>query len=398
MLPISTLEHWLTRQGYFSLFDWLLEENHLAFSDYEAWREQRLDVLDGHFGLEEEVLSRLIADCEHHALALKLRATEVAYQPWRQGAADAGPLRISRLPQRHQALTLRWERPQDLPQLDLFMDNSALVAEHALAAALADRNWSQADIELQRLTCLNPDHRALGGFSDLLNYGRYCDAEPQIDPEQLDAELNGLEQEVAPLARELLPVQGRDYLSHAWRRLGASLQGYPFDTARPRRHLSHALRQIPDWDALEQCLLAEPQLHRQPLLLQRLIECHNASHRQADALALWCQLFDRYPEEAESAIEACSDTPGFQAWQDFWEQEQDWHAKEFASYLLIEQPGLLSHVECLPGSRSAELETVMELLRTRHQDDTQIRVRKRLQQLSPSLFRHYLDCIRRTIG
>ena len=55
VLPLSTFEQTMNCQGYFSLFDWLLTENLLAYDDYEAWRNWHIDSLDGLFVLEQAI-------------------------------------------------------------------------------------------------------------------------------------------------------------------------------------------------------------------------------------------------------------------------------------------------------------------------------------------------------
>ena len=61
MLQLSTVEDELSRQGYFSLFDWLLAQNLLAYADYEAWRYGHIDTLDGCFQLDEKELDELFS-------------------------------------------------------------------------------------------------------------------------------------------------------------------------------------------------------------------------------------------------------------------------------------------------------------------------------------------------
>ena len=45
---------------------------------------------------------------------------------------SGGRLQASDRRERHEALSYHWLRPDDLPQQDLFMDNTAVVAENRL--------------------------------------------------------------------------------------------------------------------------------------------------------------------------------------------------------------------------------------------------------------------------
>src|SRR5690606_24834938 len=138
--------------------------------------------------------------------------------------------------ERHESLAMRWSAPKDVPQMDLFMDNSAAIAENQMLDALANRQFATAADALQRLTKINPHHSKLGGYQDLINYGLHCVASPNIAAEDLAAEFQGLDQEVTALAGELLGSRRRDFLAFAWRRMADSLRQKSFSAAEPELH------------------------------------------------------------------------------------------------------------------------------------------------------------------
>ncbi len=123
------------------------------------------------------------------------------YYAWSQ--AQPQLLKVSQNSDRQRDLTQQWLRPQDLPQMDLFMDNAAVVAENTLLDYLAARDFNKAQSQLDKLTTLNASHEKLGRYQDLINYGHHMAGET-IQPGAIAAELEGLENEVAPLAKALL--------------------------------------------------------------------------------------------------------------------------------------------------------------------------------------------------
>lgn len=387
MLQLSTVEAELSRQGYFSLFDWLLNRSHLAYGDYEAWRYGRIETLDAQFEFSGKELDELVQTVQAHALSLKLISSAVDFYGWDGRRAL---LRVSESAERHQGLVLRWQRAQDIPQLDLFLDNTSLIAENTLGEALAGRDWEAAAASLQQLTRLNPGHRQLGAYADLLNYGRHMQANMLLSRDALAAELEGLQHEVSPMAKELLRSSARDYLAFAWRRMADNLQGSGFDPEQPQLHLSHALGQIPDWQKLELTLVADPQLYEHPQLLERLARCYSATGQQAKVRALWCLLFDYFPDYAESAVEDSQDQAICALWEGFWDIHDDWQPALFASFVLISEPGLLHHLHQYRSLADKVNLAAVDLLRYRASGENEAAARKKLQSLSPEMLGFYL--------
>jgi hypothetical protein len=388
MLQLSTVEDELSRQGYFCLLDWLLTQNFLAYADYEAWRYGHIDTLDGCFQHNEKELDELTRLTESYASSLKLEADPVDYFGWDDKRAA---LYVSESVSRHQGMVWRWQRAQDIPQMDLFMDNSTLIAENALGDALAGRNWDAAEEALQRLTRLNPGHRQLGAYADLLNYGRHMQGNMKLSPAAIAPELDGLRQEVSPLAKELLRANARDYLAFAWRRMADNLGAVAFDPDQPELHLSYVLGQIPDWQQLKQTLIADPRLHRQPKLLERLAACFSATGQHASASAVWCLLFDRFTDYAEAAVEEHRQQAVYALWEDFWELHEHWQPALFASFLLIAEPGLLHHLQQLPPLGQEANLAAVELLEHRRRGESETLARKELQSLSPEMLSFFLS-------
>lgn len=389
MLTIAHIDQQLSQQGKFCLIDWLLSENLLHYATYEDWRYGRADTLEPEIQLDPEALVDLMAAAETHCRALGLSSEAQDYYRWSEGG---GLLQASKRREHHDALTDQWLRSQDLPQQDLFMDNADVVAENQLRDALAGRQFDQAQQQLQQLVGLNTQHPHLGTYQDLVNYGQHMRASPRIHGGQaLEAELRGLQEEVLPLAREVLGQAARDYLAHAWYRLADSLDGRDFDPDSPDLHRSFALLQIPDWPQLGDCLDSVTSLYQEPTLIARLADTRTALQRGDAAVLTWCVMMEHFGDAAEAAIEARGQSTITQLWQDFWEYDDNWSNDEFPGFVLARHPDLLHQLQAIPGLERPASQAMIALLQCRRAGDDEIAARKRLQDISPALLRAYLQ-------
>ncbi len=389
MLEISSFERHLSQEGKFCLLDWLLSRNLLAYGDYEAWRLGSLKILDKQIDLEEVALAELMERTEKQAKALGLSSQPQDYYSWQEHSSAI--LCASSNKDIHQQLTQQWLRPQDLPQLDLFMDNSAVIAENRLLSALGGRQWQQAKQHLTQLTELNPSHQRLGRYQDLLNYGEHMQVNEIIDSDAISAELQGLEQEVCPLAKEALGASARDYLACAWRRIADNLQGMTFNAQQPHLHQSYALGQIPDWTALEQSLSEEPLLYQHPQLMEHLGTTYSMLKQGVKSLLLWCQMIAHHNDYAETVIEQHTEQAIYPLWQQFWELDDDWPTAFFPAFVLFKQPGLIHHLSEFPVLENPATQAMAKLLHCRQRGEDEIAAREQLQKVSPALLRLFLD-------
>lgn len=393
MVDIATVDSQITQQGQFCLLDWMLNENFIPYADYEAWRYGRRPNLDDCFTLREEDLQRLIQQALQTCGELKLQQEKQEFFRWDGNYQQA--LQICEDPQRHEQLAARWFARKDAPQMDLFMDNSAAIAENQLLDCLANRQFQAASDALQRLTRLNSQHSRLGGYQDLINYGLHCSANQKIALEALVAELQGLDQEVTPLARELLGNKRRDFLAFAWRRLADNLEGIPFSAAELELHRSYAFLQIPDWQALCRCLEQEPELYHSPQLLARLAQGYLQCQQVNAFYLLWGFLFERFPDEGESLI-GHQGTLLVEKWDQFLAFDEEWPAELFLGFLLIQQPGLVQVLDNLPVLQRANIinpinKTTLDLLRARLAETDEKPFREALKGASPVMLSFYLN-------
>jgi len=390
-LDIASIDRQISEQRHFSIIDWLLSQNQLNYSDYEAWRYGQLPGLEEKITQNTKALHDLLVAAKTHCEALGLCAEAQSYYRW-DGEHDA-VLQASSNPDRHQQLTQHWIRPQDLPQLDLFMDNSLLITENALRDSLGGRDFKRAAGLLAQLIELNPAHQRLGDYQDLVNYGEHMQTNSQIDKDAIDAELRGLQQEVSPLARETLANRARDYLAFAWRRLATNLHDCHFDSGNPERHQSYALAQIPDWLAVRESLASNPELYRfAPLLERKALACESL-HENAQALWLWCLLMEQHTEYAEQAIEQTRGQSVYRVWQNFQNLEEEYPSEYFAAFVLAKHPGLIDQLQALAPLQSQASLAMLSLVQARLAGEDEIAARAKLQALDPDLLRLYISLI-----
>jgi hypothetical protein len=388
MIDIASIDRQLSQQGRFCLIDWLLADNLLVYTEYEAWRYGHRKNLDGALQLDKEALQDLIDDTEKHCRDLCLAPESQDFYRW---AGDQRMLlTASENSQQNQQLTQHWLRPQDQPQLDLFMDNSAQTVENELLEALGGRQFDAAQLLLENLSKLNSECIRLGGYQDLVNYGLHMVANPCIEVSALAAELQGLRQEVRPLAQEIIGHIARDYLSFAWRRLANNMLDLPFNPNQPELHASSALLEIPDYPALIERLTADPSLYQQSILLERLAISYTALHQDENALIVWCLMMERDKDYSEAAIERYKTHRVDQLWLDFWDADDDWPREHFPAFVLAKQPALLHSLDDFPPLRQPASQAMAHLLQRRITGEDEILERKRLQQISPKLLRVYL--------
>ncbi len=389
MIDIATIDEYLSRQGRFCLIDWLLADNYLRYADYEAWRYGELENLEDLLQFDRQTLQALVDNTAAHCRDLGLIPEQQEFFRWDDDHRVL--LLASEDNERDLALSQRWLRPGDLPQLDLFMDNSAQIAENALLEALTARRFDAAQSQLQNLSELNPDCTRLGVYQDLINYGLHMLANPEIIEHAVDAELQGLQQEVLPLAQEVMGPAARDYLAFAWRRLSNAMQGISFNPRQPWRHSSSALLKIPDYPAVIECLNADPGLYRQTILMERLAQSFGALHQHESGLILWCLLMELDADYTEQALDRHQSHRAHALWQDFWDVDDNWSSALFPAYVLARQPGLLHYLVNFPALRLPASKAMVVLLRKRLAGEDEISARKELQVVSPELLSVYLQ-------
>ncbi|MFT5503952.1 MAG: tetratricopeptide (TPR) repeat protein [Gammaproteobacteria bacterium] len=394
MIDVSIIDHCVAEQGRFCVIDWLLSDDLLSYSDYESWRYGDQKVLEKLLRLDGVSLESLLGNIDKQCRALELMAEAKDFYRWDQDQKVS--LKLCENHQQDRQMAQTWFRPQDRPQMDLFMDNSAQIVENAVLENLDNRSFEQALSQLQTLSELNPQNTRLGSYQDLINYGMHMQANPEIPQASLGPELLGFEQEVLPLANEILGSVARDYIASAWRRFAKSMQGHPFDPLQPNRHASSVLLKIPDYDSAINCLKTVGDLYHQAVLLERLAISYGATHHIDSALVVWCLLMEHDADYAERSIQQLQPHYLLTIWQDYLEFNESALAQYFSAFVLLKRPGLIHLLDKFPPLKLPASIAMSELLSLRASGGDEIESRRSLQSISPELLSIYLSQLERS--
>lgn len=394
-IDIGAVDRFLGEHGSFTVLDWLLAEGTLAYADYAAWRDGKRETLDEALPLPAAAVDQLLAEVERHGHVLHLAAEGRDVFTW--STSNPEPLLASKRAEAHRRLVQQWRRASPAPQFDLFMDNAASVAESRLCGTLGSLRFDAAARDLDALSRLDSANKSLGHYQDLINYGHHLQTPAPADAASLRAELDGLEQEVQPLARTLLAANARDYLTLAWRRLVKSLNGLPGEDLDDRLHPSHALAQIPDWEAVRQSLELEPRLLRRPRWLQLLARACRLTGRTELGMLWWLICIDRYPQDSTSMLEHCDDPVLARLFTEFLSL-QDRHELElpesaFAGFVLLRRPGLVHYLSAVAPLQRSEIPFILRLIEARRTGADEIALRKALGEIDLALLAMYLSVV-----
>ncbi len=385
MIDIAAIDNYLGEQGYFNLLDWLLAEHMLAYSDYEKWRYGKLASLSEAIELDNKALIALCKQSNKLCKKLKLCDEYLPYLSW--DGQQQKTLKVDSDSTVQEAFCKKWLRAQDVPQLDLFMDNSAIVAENNLCDALGNRQFDKAQTLINELTEINPNNAKLGGFQSLLIYSQHITQSPLVASEALEAELQGLEDEVAPLAQSLLQRGARDYLAVAWQRMAYSLESIPYDGSNPKLHASYAMAQIPDWQTVVKQLLDNPKTFEHVDLIIRLADAFYFLNDQAKSCYCWAIAFERAPQQAELHIEKSKPISVYSLWEKFIDLNDAWPDVFFAGFILASEPSLVVQADYFPAFTQSSTQLVENLMKKKLAGDDQVSARQLIQDYSPALLR-----------
>jgi len=396
-ISIDQVSSLISESGQFTIIEWLLTQNILPYHIYENWRHEKLGPLESGLETKSEILAALISDVDKLCQKLNLIPESTEYFSWNEGSEVlplSGSVSLSR------ALSLVWKRESDIPQLDLFMDNSAVICENQLHTELAAKSFDKAQLSLEKLSTLNNKNTKLRAYQDLINYGSYISENPSVEPDNLLAEFNGLADEVTPLAKESLKNLSRDYLALSWKRLAASAEHSDQWTQNWQLHPAYLLSQIPDWNGVRDALVGEASIDRHPELLQLLANALYFCGHPQFSLILWGQVAERFPDFCDDAIGFHHHTKPHlaltQSWDNFSEFSDEWPNTWFLGFLFIQFPGLVHLVKHLPDRTEGTItepanQTTMDLVKAQIQEQDQKQLRKSLKESAPGLLNCFMN-------
>lgn len=394
----TAIDSQLMELGCFSPIEWLLNSGHLHYEAYEQWRQGDVGYLEDIVSLPHEQLAEQLQEVEVFSGQLGLTNEPQDYFCWqREGASQQ--LSLCREPQLSALLSKRWFRQQqDAPQMDLFMDNPAVVTENRLIDSLGDRQWNEAQRCLDLLYQQSPGHLHLGHYEGLVAYGLHTLEPIETDLAAIEEELTGLESEILPLAKQLLRQKARDYLAPAWQRVAEAMESLPADSGPSALHASYAWEKLQNWPRVKSSILDKQSADTDPQLKVRLATAYCYLQQREQALLCWCHLFHLDEDFAATQIEKFPDRQLINSWQLYADLEAEPPLSHFPAWLLLQERGLLHHIDSgwLHKLNDPIFKTVLNLLKARHQDNTaeEMGWRKELQLLSPLHLRAYLQMSR----
>ena len=378
-------------QGEYAPLELLLATNLLAYEDYRAWREGRLQTLDALLADGALETRMWLDEARSWADALGLAPEPVVHHGWEENAGNV--LAASADPALNALLSTRFRHTREHTQLDLFLDSAQTAAVNALLDALTARDAGNARRALERLVRLDRDHGQRFHAARLISaLEAPAPGGPRLGVEQLER----MEREWVPAASALLGARRRDFLAPLWRNIARALDPVPFDRSNPGRHASRAYREGLDWERLRRSVLAVPDHESEAVLLVRLAEAHWRMRDRARAIETWFALCRLAPEKFSSLIEA----PEFPDWalRSAWrvalesDLEPQMTPAWFPAWMLLEEPGLAGVLAPRDSGDdpSRAFDALIALLVHPDPDARGIELRRALQVIHPGLLERFL--------
>ena len=371
----------LLEQGEYIPLEFLLAEGHLLYRDYEQWRSGKLKLLDKELVGDTSQIRKDLTRAAKYAHALGLQSTPLDYRPW----GGSTPLRFSRDSILERLFHEGYCKSEEQPQLDLFMDSTGANLANGIALALGRRDADAAGELLEKLHHTDPGQHRLGKLELLLE--AMLQNVSITDPEE---ELADLQDEIQPLAVEILGRESRPYMEPLWRRLGDALANRNFDPQRPELHRSYtALRNL-DWMAVIEEVEAEPDWRSHAVLLQRHARACDQLQRPAEALLDRFELCWRFPEHASPA-QTNATVDLIRAWELFHNLEPELDIHLFPAWLLIIRPSLSGWLPSPAAETPADYRLLFALQQEKDGLGSEsMRLRAELKALNPALFHHFI--------
>jgi len=384
----EAVDRLLLEQGVYTPLELLLAEGRLLYADYEAWRGGQSDYLEdllfGDPGQSYDLMQRAQA----YAGTLGLVAETQRHVS--RGARQGHSLRFSSSSARDRCFHTAYRKGDDAPQLDLFMDSAGVTLANGIIRALVEQDAVEARRLLDRLFEIDPGHRQLGGLERLVA------ARPESPVEDAAAELLRLQQELRPLAEEILGPGARHFLVPQWRRLTRALLEVHFNSDQPELHSSYSSLRAEDWERVKASVEAETNWQDQPVLLRRHAQASGRLHLESAALAGWFRLCWRFPDQAGFIADE-AEPEWRRHWQRFLELDPELPNRDFPAWVLINQPGLarwLATEQCFDDPVVPEdyraTAALVQITPSSLVDADLLDKRKLLRSCNPELFARYL--------
>ncbi len=381
----AAVDRILLEQGEYSPLELVLLDGLLAYTDYEAWRQERIPVLEDALRDDLTYARRLLRAGSAYAERLGLVSETVEYRSW----AEQRPLRCSR--EAEDLYRTRYRSPADTLQLDLFHDSTEVVLLNGLRDALAARREPEARRLLDRCHRTCPGHPLLPALEQLVAAQRMLQAPPADAARELDR----LSTEIEPAAAQVLGARARDFLVPHWRHIATALAGWVFDPERPELHASFAAARAQDWTTVLSAVEGEADWRAEPLLIVRHAQAAERLGIRGTALADWCRLCWDFPQHA--AREVAGSRLMSHQWSVFQDLDAPLENEDFPAWAAMRGRVRWPLPENTRNARARETPVTVQRLVARSQptlNPATLADRETLKTLHPVLFEIYMTRLR----
>lgn len=381
----AAVDRILLEQGEYSPLEFVLLDGMLAYTDYEAWRQERIAVLEDVLRDNVTHTRRLLQTASAYAARLGLVPETVEYRSW----VAQRSLRCSR--EADDLYRTRYRSPADTHQLDLFHDSAEVVLLNGLRDALAAGRVPDTRRLLEQCRRTRPHHPLLPALERLMAAQRMLETPPRDAARDLARLLT----EIEPAAARVLGVCARDFLVPHWRRVAAALAGNAFDPQRPELHASFAAARAEDWATVNSAVETEVDWKSHLALILRHAQAAERLGESETALADWCRLCWDFPHDA--ACELVASRLLAHEWSAFQDLHVALDTEDFPAWLAIRGRLRCAIPADAGNARVREIMAILRRLADRSEptpDRATLADREALKALHPALFELYMAAVR----
>lgn len=380
----------ITDLGYYNPLELLLRQRHLRYSDYERWRNGEIYFICETFMGSSKRINTLLESARDYVLALDFIADTYHLSSWSGEKANDRLEFCTAVNAIHRdLLSTQYLRKENAPQMDLFFDNQGVQLANGIIHALSSRDIKGSEEKLKQLEQIEPNHAlCVQGKQLLLALKKQQQGNTLSDTRQ---ELNYLQQQLAPLAKDVLKGLARDFMAPFWRRLASNLIATFYDEQNPDLNVVYCYAQILLWPEVINSIHDIPQWQQYPALFCQLSHACYQDNQRIKSIQILCDYCWLHPQ---ADVFLPDDNKSVQAWQKFTDLDLDekWGWQHFPAWLLFNEPGLAKHIQANSSSGVSAFKVLQQLLQA-EQDKGEVNVdlRLKLQTAHPGIFNYFLN-------
>jgi hypothetical protein len=380
----------ITDLGHYNPIELLLRQGRLRYADYESWRNGEIDyIYDAFMGSSKRIFI-LLNSAQDYVKELGFTAEAYTLTAW-QGEKANEPLAFCAADNviANELLSTQYLRKEDVPQMDLFFDNQGVQLANDLAGLLADRDIKNSEDKLNQLEQVDPNHPLCGQGAELLSAIQKLQlSDIAKDTKQ---ELLYLQRQLAPLAKDVLKGQARDFIAPFWRRLAISIGIDFYDEESRDLNAAYCYAQILLWPDVIKSIEAIPQWQEHAGLFTQLAHAYYLNDQRIESIRVLCEYCWAYPD---ADIFLPDDSNSIQSWNKFIDLELDekWGQEYFPVWLLLNEPGLAKNI-CIVRSDRADVFKMLQQLLQIEQESNEVNadLRLQLQMAHKDIFNYFLN-------